>query len=138
MIIKQISLFMENSTGRLAGATDLLAEANINLRAISIADTTEFGILRMVADQPEKAVKLLKEAGFAARDTDVIGVEIPDVPGSLARIMALFRAENVGIEYLYASLDHQAGKAAIIIKADNTAAALALLEKHGFTAPEKY
>ena len=138
MIIKQISLFMENSTGRLAGATDLLAEANINLRAISIADTTEFGILRMVADQPEKAVKLLKEAGFAARETDVIGVEIPDVPGSLARIMALFRAENVGIEYLYASLDHQVGKAAIIIKADNTAAALALLEKHGFTAPEKY
>ena len=137
MIIKQISLFMENSTGRLAGATDLLAEANINLRAISIADTTEFGILRMVADQPEKAVKLLKEAGFAARETDVIGVEIPDVPGSLARIMALFRAENVGIEYLYASLDHQVGKASIIIKADNTAAALALLEKHGFAAPGK-
>ena len=62
MIIKQISLFMENSTGRLAGATDLLAEAKINLRAISIADTTEFGILRLIADQPEKAVKLLKEA----------------------------------------------------------------------------
>ena len=136
MIIKQISLFMENSTGRLAGATDLLAEAKINLRAISIADTTEFGILRLIADQPEKAVKLLKQAGFAARETDVIAVEIADEPGSLARIMALFRDEGVGIEYLYASLEHRAGKATIVMKVDNTAAALALLGQHGFTAPE--
>ena len=128
MIIKQISLFMENSTGRLAGATDLLAEAKINLRAISIADTTEFGILRLIADQPEKAVKLLKEAGFAARETDVIAVEIADEPGSLARIMALFRDEGVGIEYLYASLEHRAGKAVIVMKVDNSVAALALLE----------
>ena len=134
MIIKQISLFMENSTGRLAGATDLLAEAKINLRAISIADTTEFGILRLIADQPEKAVKLLKEAGFAARETDVIAVEIADEPGSLARIMALFRDEGVGIEYLYASLEHRAGKAMIDMKVDNSVAALALLEKHGFSA----
>ena len=134
MIIKQISLFMENSTGRLAGATDLLAEAKINLRAISIADTTEFGILRLIADQPEKAVKLLKEAGFAARETDVIAVEIADEPGSLARIMALFRDEGVGIEYLYASLVHRAGKAVIVMKVDNSVAALALLEKHGFSA----
>ena len=134
MIIKQISLFMESSTGRLAGATDLLAEAKINLRAISIADTTEFGILRLIADQPEKAVKLLKEAGFAARETDVIAVEIADEPGSLARIMALFRDEGVGIEYLYASLEHRAGKAVIVMKVDNSVAALALLEKHGFSA----
>ena len=134
MIIKQISLFMENSTGRLAGATDLLAEAKINLRAISIADTTEFGIQRLIADQPEKAVKLLKEAGFAARETDVIAVEIADEPGSLARIMALFRDEGVGIEYLYASLEHRAGKAVIVMKVDNSVAALALLEKHGFSA----
>ena len=134
MIIKQISLFMENSTGRLAGATDLLAEAKINLRAISIAHTTEYGILRLIADQPEKAVKLLKEAGFAARETDVIAVEIADEPGSLARIMALFRDEGVGIEYLYASLEHRAGKAVIVMKVDNSVAALALLEKHGFSA----
>ena len=132
MIIKQISLFMENSTGRLAGATDLLAEAKINLRAISIADTTEFGILRLIADQPEKAVKLLKEAGFAARETDVIAVEIADEPGSLARIMALFRDEGVGIEYLYASLEHKVDKAVIVIKVDDIASGLAMLEKHGF------
>ena len=132
MIIKQISIFMENTTGRLADVTALLAQAGINLRAISIADTTDFGILRMVADQPDAAVALLKSSGFAARETDVIAVEVPDHPGELARIMALFRDEGVGIEYLYASLEHKADKAVIVIKVDDIAAGLAMLEKHGF------
>ena len=133
MIIKQISIFMENTTGRLADITSLLAKAGINLRAISIADTTDFGILRMVADQPDEAVKLLKESGFTARETDVIGVEVPDHPGALARIMALFRNEGVSIEYLYASLEHKANKAVIVLKVDDIKAGLAMLEKHGFS-----
>ena len=108
MIIKQISIFMENTTGRLADVTALLAKSGINLRAISIADTADFGILRMVADRPDAAVALLKAAGFAARETDVIAVEVPDQPGALARIMALFRDEGVNIEYLYASLEPSA------------------------------
>ena len=132
MIIKQISIFMENTTGRLADVTALLAGAKINLRAISIADTTDFGILRMVADQPDAAVQLLRDAGFVARETDVIGVEVPDHPGELARIMALFRDEGVGIEYLYASLEHKVDKAVIVIKVDDVGAGLAMLEKHGF------
>jgi hypothetical protein len=132
MIIKQISIFMENATGRLADVTALLAQAGINLRAISIADTTDFGILRMVADQPDAAVQVLKAAGFTARETDVIGVEVPDHPGELARIMALFRDEGVGIEYLYASLEHKADNAVIVIKVDDVAAGMAMLEKHGF------
>ena len=132
MIIKQISIFMENTTGRLADVTALLAKAGNNLRAISIADTTDFGILRMVADQPDAAVKLLKESGFTARETDVIGVEVPDHPGELARIMSLFRDEGVGIEYLYASLEHKEDKAVIVIKVDDIKAGLAMLEKHGF------
>ena len=82
MIIKQISIFMENTTGRLADVTALLAQAGINLRAISIADTTDFGILRMVADQPDEAVKLLKEQGFTARETDVIAVEVQIIPAN--------------------------------------------------------
>lgn len=134
MIIKQISIFMENTMGRLADVTALLARAGINLRAISMADTTDFGILRMVADQPDTAVRLLKDAGFTARETDVIGVEVPDHPGELARIMALFRAEGVNIEYLYASLEHQVDKAVIILKVDDMNAGLAMLEKHGFAA----
>lgn len=132
MIIKQISIFMENTTGRLADVTALLAKAKINLRAISIADTTDFGILRMVADNPDAAVKLLKDSGFTARETDVIGVEVPDHPGELARIMSLFRDEGVGIEYLYASLEHRKDKAVIVLKVDDIKAGLAMLEKHGF------
>ena len=132
MIIKQISIFMENTTGRLADITALLAKAGINLRAISIADTTDFGILRMVADQPDEAVRVLRESGFIARETDVIGVEVPDHPGELARIMALFRDEGVSIEYLYASLEHKVDKAVIVIKVDDIKAGLAMLEKHGF------
>ncbi len=133
MIIKQISIFMENTTGRLADVTDLLAKANINLRALSIADTADFGILRMVADDPDRAVVILKEAGLMARETDVIGVEVPDHPGELARIMALFRDEGVGIEYLYASLEHKADKAVIVIKVEDIRAGLAMLDKHGFS-----
>ena len=132
MIIKQISIFMENTTGRLADVTALLAKSGINLRAISIADTADFGILRMVADQPDAAVDVLKAAGFAARETDVIAVEVPDQPGALATIMALFRDEGVNIEYLYASLEHKEDKAVIVIKVDDIAAGLAMLEKHGF------
>ena len=133
MIIKQISIFMENTTGRLADVTALLAQAGINLRAISIADTTDFGILRMVADQPDEAVKLLKEQGFTARETDVIAVEVPDQPGALATIMALFRDEGVNIEYLYASLEHSADKAVIVLKVDDVAAGLAMLQKNGYS-----
>ncbi len=132
MIIKQISVFMENTTGRLADITALLASASINLRALSIADTTDFGILRMVTDQPDAALALLRKADITARETDVIGVEVPDHPGALARIMALFRDEGVSIEYLYASLEHKADKAVIVIKVDDIAAGLAMLEKHGF------
>jgi len=133
MIIKQISIFMENTTGRLADITDLLAKAGINLRAISLADTTDFGILRMVADQPDEAIQLLKKAGFIARETDVIGVEVPDHPGELARIMALFRDAGVSIEYLYASLEHKEDKAVIVLKVDDIRAGLAMLEQHGFS-----
>jgi len=133
MIIKQISIFMENTTGRLADVTALLAKAGVNLRALSIADTADFGILRMVADQPDAAVQLLKGAGFIARETDVIGVEVPDHPGELARIMALFRDEGVNIEYLYASLEHKVDKAVIVLKVDDIDAGLAMLEKHGFS-----
>lgn len=136
MIIKQISIFMENSAGRLADITELLADAKINLRAISVADTADFGILRMVADKPDEAVTLLKNAGFTARETDVIAVEVPDKPGALARIMGLFRDEGIDIEYLYASLEHKVNKAVIVVKVADVATGLRVLKKHGLnTAP---
>ena len=132
MGIKQISVFVENSSGRLAEITAVLAAAGINLRALTIADTADFGILRMVADRPDAAVELLKSSGFTARETDVIGVEVPDQPGALARIMALFRDEGVNIEYLYASLEHSADQAVIVLKVDDVKAGVAMLEKNGY------
>ena len=138
MKVEQISVFLENKAGRLAEVTRVLGEAGINIRALSLADTTDFGILRMVADRPDAAVQILKDAGFTARETDVIGVEVPDHPGELARIMALFRDEGIGIEYLYASLEHKADNAVIVIKVDDIAAGMAMLEKHGFATIQSF
>ena len=138
MIIKQISVFVENTPGRLADVTGFLAEADINLRALSIADTTDFGILRLVADQPELALRRLKHAGFAARESEVIGVEVPDHPGGLARIIALLRDAKVSIEYLYASLEHRADRAIVMLKVDDIAAALAALERHGVLTVQSF
>ncbi len=138
MIIKQISIFMENTTGRLAETTALLARAGINLRAIAIADTADFGILRMVADKPEAALKLLKEAGLTAKETDVIGVEVADHPGELARVMALFRDEGINIEYLYASLERATDKAVIMFKINDIPAGLNMLDKHGYATLKSF
>ena len=92
----------------------------------------------MVADQPDEAIRLLKEAGFTARETDVIGVEVPDHPGELARIMALFRDAGVGIEYLYASLEHKADQAVIVLKVDDIQSGLNMLEKNGFATIQTF
>ena len=138
MIIKQISVFVENTPGRLADVTGFLAEAGINLRALSIADTTDFGILRLVADRPDVALRRLKEAGYAARETEVIGVEVPDHPGALAHIMALLRDAAVSIEYLYASLEHSSDRAIIVLKVDDIAAALAVLEAHSVRTVQSF
>jgi len=133
VIIKQISIFMENTTGRLAETTSLLAGAGINLRAISIADTADFGILRMVTDKPDATLELLRGAGMTARETDVVGVEVEDHPGELARVMGLFRDEGVNIEYLYASLERKKEKAVIIFKVADVAKALEMLGRRGYT-----
>jgi len=119
MGIKQISVFLENTTGRLSEVTKTLANSGINLRAISIADTADFGILRLIVDKTDKAVEALNAAGFTTRQTDVVAVEIEDVPGSLAKMMDLFRNSSINIEYLYASLEGQAGKAVVIFKLED-------------------
>jgi len=116
MGIKQISVFLENTTGRLSEVTKTLAKVNVNLRAISIADTADFGILRLIVDNTENAIDALNAAGFTTRQTDVVAVEIEDTPGSLAKLMELFRESQVNIEYLYASLEGQIGKAVVIFK----------------------
>jgi len=129
---------MENTTGRLADTTALLAKNDINLRAISIADTADFGILRMVTNKPDAALVLLREAGMTARETDVIGVEVEDHPGELARVMALFRDGGINIEYLYASLERNKNKAVIIFKVNNVEKGLEMVAKNGLTTVSSF
>jgi hypothetical protein len=138
MEIKQISVFLENTTGRLSEVTRVLAKSKINLRAISIADTADFGILRLIVDKTEDAVKALNDAGFTTRQTNVVAVEIEDVPGSLAKLMELFENSQVNIEYLYASLEGKSGKAVVIFKLKDHDKGLKILRENGLTMAESF
>jgi hypothetical protein len=138
MGIKQISVFLENNAGRLGEVTKVLADAGINLRAISIADTADFGILRLIVNDQEKAVKALTSAGFTTRITNVAAVEIEDKPGSLARVMELFQKSSVNIEYLYASLEGNVGKAVVIFKLEDHEKGLALIKENGLSTVDSF
>lgn len=115
-MIQQISVFLENMSGRLSEVTKLLGENSINLRAITIADTADFGILRIIVSDTKKALDLLSKAGFTAKATDVMGIEIDDSPGGLANVMDIFDQNKVNIEYLYATLEKNADKAIVVFK----------------------
>ena len=138
MQIKQISVFLENSAGRLGEVTKTLADAGINIRAISIADTADFGILRLIVDKSDAAILALSEAGFTTRLTDVVAVEIGDTPGSLARVMELFQSARVNIEYLYASLEGKVGKAVVIFKLENFERGLKLVTDNGLSVVDTF
>ncbi|MDR2745909.1 MAG: amino acid-binding protein [Treponema sp.] len=138
MGIKQISVFLENNAGRLAEVTRTLAYAGINIRAISIADTADFGILRLIVDKCDDALQALTLGGFTTRVSDVAAIEIDDSPGSLARIMELFRQSQVNIEYLYASLEGKAGKAVVIFKLADHGKGLSIIKENGLPTVEKF
>lgn len=134
MTIKQISVFLENVYGRLAEVTRILSEAGINLRAITIADTADFGILRIVADDPNKTLDVLEKGGFTARATDVLAVEVEDKPGGLYRVMETFRKNNVNIEYLYASLEKNKDNAVVVFKVEDVQHGLKIIDENGMKA----
>jgi hypothetical protein len=119
MTIQQISVFLENKSGRLAEVTTTLGEAGVNMRAATIADTADFGILRMVVNDPKKALETLEKKGFTAKVTDVFAIEMDDRPGGLGSIMRLFHETGVNIEYLYSSLENKNDKAVVIFKVDD-------------------
>ncbi|MBO7486518.1 MAG: ACT domain-containing protein [Spirochaetaceae bacterium] len=133
MKIKQISIFLENSAGRIAEVTNTLKEAGINLRAIMIADTADFGILRIITNDSEKTIKVLQEANFTTRTTDVLAVKIPDKVGSLHEVMVLFQKNNINIEYLYASFEVTEDSTVIIFKVENPDDGLKVLDKNGYS-----
>lgn len=137
MAIRQISVFLENNAGRLGDVTRTLALAEISIRAISIADTADFGILRLVVDKCDRALQALNDRGFTTRVSDVLAVEIDDIPGSLAQIMELFQQSNANIEYLYASLKGMARKAVVIFKLADYEQGLGIIKKHGLMMVEE-
>ena len=128
---KQISVFLENKAGRLSHVTRVLGDAQVNIRALSIADTSDFGILRLIVNDPEKAYRILKEQGFTVSQTEVIAVQVPDSPGSLATVLEQMAEENLNIEYLYAFLGTKDDDALIIFKVEDIQRAKAAFEKQG-------
>jgi hypothetical protein len=133
MVLNQISIFLENKAGRLADATAAIAGAGVNVRAISIADTADFGILRVIVDRPDAALEALARSGFTTRNAEVLSLEIADRPGALAEVLAAFKQAGVNIEYLYASLEKNRDKAVVIFKVEDLRRGLEIARERGLT-----
>lgn len=133
MQIKQLSIFVENKAGRLAEITAVLAKANVDIRAISIADTSDFGILRLIVDHPDEAVEALKKAGMTVSLTSVIAIGINDRPGEFAKAMRVLADEHIVIEYMYAFISRDQGQAFVILRVDDDQRAASVLKDAGIT-----
>ena len=131
MSINQISIFLENKTGQLAEITGLLAENHINLRAISIAETSDYGVLRIIADDADKATSILLANGNILSMTPVTVVAVEDKPAGLSNLLTLLSKGNVPIEYMYSLFTHQNGKAYMVFRIDNEEEFIKLLVSHG-------
>ena len=133
MSVKQISVFIENKTGKLAEVTKYIADNNINMKALSVADTHDFGILRIICENHDDAVNALKNGGYVVTETEVLAVEISDKPGSLAKILEVLADSSVAVEYTYAFLSvKNAGHAYMIFRVDDNMVAAAALNAEGF------
>lgn len=128
MTTKQLSIFLENKTGRLNDVAKILSESSINMKAFSIADNTDFGILRVLVSDTDKAYQILKQNGFAVKFTDVITLHISNTPGSLYSILDLLAAANIYIEYMYAFSEGE--QASVVIRPDNLEAAVEVLKQN--------
>ena len=131
MFINQLSIFVENKPGRLLTVVDALGKNGINLRALSVADTTDFGILRVITDNNDKAQLTLREMGIISKSSRVIAVSIDDQAGGLASVLEVVSAAGVSVEYMYAFLGRTHGKALMVIKTDDEARAEAALKAAG-------
>jgi len=134
--IDQISVFVENKPGHTIEPVRLLATAGIDIRTFSVADTREFGILRMIVSDPKGATDLLRKAGYVVNLTEVLAVEVPDQPGGLAGVLEVFENTEINIEYLYAFPVRRGDKAVLIFRFDNPDAAVARLQRAGINVVE--
>lgn len=137
MFIKQISAFVENRPGRIAEITEILASHNIDLRALSVADTTDFGILRIIVDRPDEVTALFRENRVTVTLTDVLAIKLPDKPGALNYMLRLLADNCVAVEYLYAFVaPAEEGSACVVLRTDNIAKAESLLKDNGYKGIE--
>lgn len=127
MNIKQISVFLENRTGQLSEITQLLADNQVDIRAISIAETSSYGLARMIVDDTQKASDILLRHGDMLSVTPVWAVEVPDEPGGLARLLKLLASEGIDVEYMYSLFTHRAGKAYMVLRITNESVFLSVL-----------
>ncbi len=132
MAIKQLTVFVENKQGSLVSITDLLAEHHINIRALSIADTQDFGILRLIVNDNDTACKVLGDAGYLIKTTDVVGVKIGDAPGKLSKALDVLDRAGINMEYLYAFMARTEKHAYVVLRVADNASAEAALESAGF------
>lgn len=132
MSLKQLTIFVENKQGTLVNITDVLAKNNVNMRALSIADTQDFGILRLIVNDNDTAIKALTEAGYLLKLTDVVGVKIGDQPGKLSKALEVLDSANINMEYLYAFMARTEKHAYVVLRVADNEAAEKALEEAGF------
>ncbi|MBE0599026.1 MAG: ACT domain-containing protein [Desulfuromonadales bacterium] len=133
MKVEQISIFIENKSGRLAEVTQVIGEAGVNIRALSLADTSDFGILRLIVDKTDHAKSVLKEHGFTVNKTEVVAAEVPDRPLGLHSILSILDSARINVEYMYAFVERCGQNAVIIFRFDNPDEAIEVLTRNGIT-----
>lgn len=136
MTLYQLSVFIENKSGRLSEIISILAEAGVDIRALSIADTTDFGILRLIVNDVDLAVKVLGENNMAVSKTEVIGIKLQDEAGSLAKVLTVLTENGVDVEYAYAFITHSKTNACVVVRVEDNAAAIRVLKENNFALVE--
>ena len=133
MTLKQVSIFLENKQGRLWKALNILKNEDIDIRALSIADTSEFGILRMIVSDPDRANEALEAEQFAVSFAQVLAIEVDDQPGGLEGALDLLNRENINVEYIYAFVEKKTSKALVVLRTENNELALNILKDNSFS-----
>ena len=131
MSVRQISVFLENKKGRLAEVTETLEREGLNMRALSLADTADFGVLRLIVDDVDRCLVVLRNAGFVAQVTEVVAIEVEDKPGGLNQILRVLDAAAINVEYLYAYVEKRKAAAVVICKVDDRGKTVSALQKAG-------